>query len=76
MEGTPKQLTFTPEEKKKLLNAHFPDVKMEDERECLHCGSRINVANFRVVKNGTFLFISCPVEECDGTPLDWMPISD
>ena len=71
-----KQLEFTQEEKRKILHAHFPDFNMEEKRECIHCGSIIKVGDFRVMKVGPTLIISCPENDCDGTPLDWMPLSE
>lgn len=71
-----KQLDFTVEEKTKLLKAHFPSFDMSDKRECLHCGKVIAVKNFRVFKEDNHLFITCPEDGCDGSPLDWMPLSD
>lgn len=71
-----KQLELTEDEKRRMLKAHFPDLSMLGKRECLHCGSVITVGDFRVFKEDGFLTITCPTDNCDGTPLDWMPLTE
>lgn len=70
------ELEFTENEKRNMLKSQFPDLDMEEKRECIHCGAVIRVGDFRVKKYETFLMISCPDIDCDGTPLDWMPLHD
>jgi len=65
--------------KQKYLEEHYPFAeipKLTDKKECLHCGDTIAVGGFKVFKDDFGdEWIYCPnAPECDGTPLDWMPV--
>jgi hypothetical protein len=68
------------EDKQKFLRINYPfaDVpKLTDKKRCLHCHSIITVGDYKVfrVEDGSRL-IYCPnAPDCDGTVIDWMPLS-
>jgi ssDNA-binding Zn-finger/Zn-ribbon topoisomerase 1 len=67
-------------DKQKYLDENFPfyeKPKLTDKFECLHCGLIITVGDYKVYKGANgFEFICCPnAPECDGTLIDWFPLS-
>ena len=65
------------EDKQKYLNENYPfaDIpKLEDKKECIHCGNIITVRDFKVFKDELGAeYIYCPnAPDCDGTVIDWL----
>ncbi len=68
------------ENKQKYLDENFPFAErppLTEMRECLHCGNVITIGDYKVFRDDLGEeYISCPhAPECDGTVIDWMPLS-
>lgn len=64
-------------DKMEYLERNYPfagPIHMTDEKECIHCGKRIVVGDYKVYKDETgFEFVCCPdAPDCSGTLIDWM----
>lgn len=69
------------QDKQKYLDENYPFEEIPelyDKKKCIHCDSIIFVGNYKVFKDESGdEWIHCPnAPECDGTPLDWMPVRD
>lgn len=65
-------------DKQKYLQENHPfdcNLKLTDEKHCLHCDKDIVVGDYKVFLVSGNEFICCPnAPECNGTVIDWMDI--
>jgi hypothetical protein len=64
------------EDKKAYLRHNYPFSpipKLQDHKECIHCGESILVNDFKVIIEEGVEYIVCPNHpKCDGTVIDWI----
>lgn len=66
-------------DKEGYLKRNYPfasPISLTDVKECMHCGERMVVGDYKVYKDETgFEFICCPnFLRCGGTLIDWWDI--
>lgn len=63
-------------EKKAYLEKHWSSIDFNDKKTCIHCSQQIKVSDFKIEVLNGFEYICCPnAPQCDGTIIDWMPLS-